>query len=612
MASEQTLARKQAVSRRLAGALAVAMLVAHCGLVGWAATRHAPTIDEPPHLAAGISHWKLGRFDLYSVNPPLARMIAAIPVMFAPHKENWAYYARGGLRPEFQVGRDLISANGGQSFRLITFARWACLPFSIVGAAVCWRWASDLYGRSAGLLALCLWCFGPNILAHAELVTPDVAATAMGAAAHYQFWRWLKTPTWSAALFSGVLLGLAEATKATWIILFAAWPLVWPCWRFFARGGVGNRRGALQGLAIVAIGLWVLNATYGFDGSFRRLDEFKFTSEALRGADEGAIGGNRFAGTMLGRPPVPLPASYVLGLDLQRRDFEEPPVRSYLGGNWQKHGWWYFYLYALALKVPVGTWSLMFLAAVVSFKRNGRSGGFRDEAFLLAPAVLVLLVVSSQTGFSHHLRYVLPIAPYCFIWIGKLAKYVTPATPATALLTVGALLWTTVGSLSVYPHSLSYFNELAGGPESGHKYLVNSNIDWGQDLLYLKEGLEKRGMTGPIGLAYFGMFDPRIAGLDHFAPPQIPARRGGRGGADAGAGPLPGRYAISVNMLRGIDFPITDGKGGVIDCRDEPFTYFQRFEPAWKAGHSIYVYELSADEVNRVRQEMGLSRLKSE
>jgi hypothetical protein len=63
------------------------------------------------------------------------------------------------------------------------------------------------------------------------------------------------------------------------------------------------------------------------------------------------------------------------------------------------------------------------------------------------------------------------------------------------------LLWSIASSLGVYPHSLSYFNELVGGPANGHAHLLDSNIDWGQDLLLLKEWLDAHPEASPLGLA---------------------------------------------------------------------------------------------------------------
>src|SRR5690606_19303560 len=133
------------------------------------------------------------------------------------------------------LGADFIKANGERSIWLFTIARWACIPFSLVGGAFCFVWARELYGTLAGLAALTLWCFSPNILAHSELITPDAAATACGIAAAYFFWRWLKVPTWTRAACAGLLLGLAELSKMSWLFLFALWPLLWAFWRLTSR-----------------------------------------------------------------------------------------------------------------------------------------------------------------------------------------------------------------------------------------------------------------------------------------------------------------------------------------------------------------------------------------
>ena len=124
------------------------------------------------------------------------------------------------------------------------------------------------------------------------------------------------------------------------------------------------------------VAVYVVNIGYGFEGTFTQLGDFKFVSAAL-GAENGerkapAGGGNCLAGIWLGKLPVPLPKHYVLGMDLQRRDFESYGSPSYLAGQFQEKGWWYYYLYALAIKVPLGTWLLVLLAAVAPIAVSAR------------------------------------------------------------------------------------------------------------------------------------------------------------------------------------------------------------------------------------------------
>ena len=211
---------------------AVILVLIHAGLLAWGAARHSPAWDEPGHLVAGISHWQFGTFDLMRVNPPLVRAVAAVPVLVAMPVTNWRGYEDGvGVRPERSARRTLAAVYADRIFWVHTLARWACIPFSLLGAYVCFRWARELYGDRAGILALILWCLSPNVIAYAQLLTPDAGAAAMGVAAAYCLWRWLKASTWRGALAAGVVLGLAELTKSTWIVLFGLWPLLWIVWR---------------------------------------------------------------------------------------------------------------------------------------------------------------------------------------------------------------------------------------------------------------------------------------------------------------------------------------------------------------------------------------------
>ncbi len=130
--------------------------------------------------------------------------------------------------------------------------------------------------------------------------------------------------------------------------------------------------------------------------------------------------GNRFRGTWLERITVPLPADYVYGFDLQRRDFEAG-FESYLAGEWRHHGWWYYYLYAMAVKVPLGILILVVSNIVWTLSAYLNRVTWFDEFALVVPAIVILAVVSSQTGFNHHMRYLLPFWPYIFISTSKLA-----------------------------------------------------------------------------------------------------------------------------------------------------------------------------------------------
>ena len=270
----------------------------------------------------------------------------------------------------------------------------------------------------------------------------------------------------------------------------------------------------------------------------------------------------------------------------------------------------YFYLYALALKTPLGTLVLFALAMFLTAFATGYSANWRDEIAVLLPPTVILALVSSQTAFSIHSRYVLPALPFIFIWVSKTARAFELKHRAVAVIAGTALGWSVVSSLAQYPHSLSYFNELAGGPRGGPEHLIGSNVDWGQDLLYLKEWIERHSEAEPLRLAFYGGYDPAALGLRFSLPP--PGWRDSQRSSispPGPTGPRPGWYALSVSVPRGLPCVLYDGDGKrylSIYCR---YDYFLRFKPVAWAGQSIAIYHITLGEANRARREMGLGEL---
>ena len=613
-----TLHDSGASHERLAIVLVGAVLVVFILLLGWSGWRHSPVVTEDAHLASGVSHLRFGRFDLFRVNPPLVRMVAAAAVALIAPSSAWnGYDGNPFVRIEHRLAQDFLLIHGSRSFWLLTVARWGCIPFAVVGGYVCYCWARALYGLAAGLIALALWCFSPYVLGHASLITPDAHAAALGVLASYAFWRWLKVPDWWYASLAGFLLGLAELSKFTLLVFYPVWPVLWLLYRLPARREMTARdylRQAAMLMSILLLSVCVINLGYAFEGSFRRLGEFRFQTEMLTGLSRREVpenGANRFLGTWLASFPVPLPKNYLQGIDTQKLDFEQKRW-SYLRGEWKLGGWWYYYLYALAVKVPLGTWLLVLVAIGVSVFGRRYSAPWRDEMVLLMPLAVILAFVSSQMGINVHSRYALPILPFAFVWTSKVALSIPMGRWTLAAVVIGALGWSIGSSLCFYPHSLSYFNELVGGPKGGHYHLLDSNIGWGQDLLYLKRWLDKRPEARALHLASFGFVDPRLAGIEFTLPPiSAPANNGDQHSSKQDLGPQPGWYAIDVNFLHGAPMPTADGKGGWRTFPKDGYnlTYFLHFEPVGMAGYSIYIYHITPDEANRVRRELGLPEL---
>lgn len=600
--------------------LAVVGALALHALILWdCAGQKFASIDESGHVPAGIAHWLGGDFSQYRVNPPLPRMIATLPVLLADPDVDGIYPADApGARPEWVSAREFAGRNADRYQELLRLARLAGIGWSVLGGWLVYHWAGALYRTSAaGLLALVLWCFGPNVLAHAQMATPDVPAAVAALTATYVFWRYLRQPTWLGAAFAGALLGVAQLTKMTLLVLYAVWPALavvhWLARQDAALRSAGRRALAGQALLIVALSLLVLNAGYGFQGTCRPLGEHRFVSELFSGRNRGEQGdwepANRFAGTWLASVPVPVPGPYLLGMDTQRCDFESK-LPSYLRGEWRHGGWWYYYLYGLGVKVPLSFWALALAALALTVARHPASAPWEDEVTLWLPALTVLTFVSSQTGFNHHLRYVLPLVPFVVVSTAKLGYFWRTGYWKAGAPVLALLVWGAVSSLSVHSHYLAYFNEVAGGPDNGHDHLLDSNIDWGQDLIYLKAWLDEHPEARPLGLAFYHILDPTPVVGPHFyvPPPGPPGRRPGDTDPMT-LGPKPGYYALDVNFVRGASFFAPDGHGHYVNVKLHDYEYFRHFRPIAKAGYSIFIYHITAPEANTVRRELGLPPL---
>lgn len=601
---------------RLRRWLLCGMLALQACVLVYSAKIHSPTWDEVGHLAAGISHWKLGRFELYAVNPPLVRTIAAAPVvLFGSPEMDWGFYrSNPSLRSEVYLGRRMMQLSGERGLTYFFWARLAVIPFALLGTWLCFLWGASLFGEKAGWLAAFLWTVSPWTLAYGAIITPDLPAAVILLAVAFVAWRWLLDASWSNAFLLATTLAAAMLIKATWLILPAVVGCLWGA-KLLSENlkkhealpeavGVSRRLQLSQLTAAMATALLLVNWFYGFQGSGSLLRDYTFVSRTLANepdcVDCGQQTTNRFRSSALGYLPIPLPINYVQGIDIQRRDFErgvtEPAWKSYLLGQWQNGGWWYFYLVGLFVKTPLAFWILFGAAIVAGFFWRPDASTRLGVVCLLAPAVVLLLILSVNTGLNRYVRYALPIVPVLAIWASQLGRYLSLenkwisaaiATPCGCLLLV---------SLSSAPHWLSYFNPTVGGSENGHRILCDSNIDWGQDLLALKSWLaDHPEAEGKLHLAASSSYDPACLGIEYSLPPFLPASDRGEAAYQANVAALePGWYVISKNYLIGHSLPAPDGTNRILykPLREPVFTYFQQMEPSGRIGHSMLVYHV--------------------
>jgi hypothetical protein len=591
-----------------------------------ASNQYSSVYNEYGRLASGQINLISGDFSPFHVNPPLANMIGALPSVFlnaeyaAPADMGYSHFGRS----EYKANDVFVKKNSNHR-ELLVYGRIALSVFLVIGLIVCFVWSNSQSKRFSAFAVGLLWIFSPYILGHGTLVSPDVPSAALAVTSVYFFWKWLKRPEMLEAFLAGMILGLAELTKFTLLIFYPLFIAMWLLYRLPEIKTLTKNHWFQQTkqLAVTfVLSVLIINMGYLFEGTGKFLGSYRFQTTLFTGcktlADVPTSGGNRFEKTPLAYLPILLPSNFIQGIDAQRLDFERG-LPSYLRGEWAKHGWLHYYLYALLIKTPLGTIGLFLLAIFCTFFQKGYNANWRDEMIVLLPGIVLLAFVSSQTGFSVHSRYVIPALPFFFLWMSKVGKAFTMKRPVVATLASVLLVWSIFSSLWIYPHSLSYFNELAAilptpedknypkpppeisetawqkktfwqktkrlldaGPRNGARHLLDSNIDWGQDLFYLERWYQKHPEAKNMRVAYWGSYPLELTKLP--SQNMTPAND-----------PQPGWYALSVNHLY---------------AREKQYRYFLNFEPVDKIGYSIYIYYIAPEDANRVRREIGLSEIK--
>jgi hypothetical protein len=550
---------------RLAKGAAAGLLLLFVLQAALIAARSSNTWDEPTHIFTGYSYLVAGRDYLSPGNHPvLGRAIAAaLPALFC------RLHLDPAVQPDFVPGTNLFVSsveflyeNSVPAARILLLAR---LGNVLLGALLGWfvfRWSSALWGWRGGLLSLFLYAFCPNMLANASLATTDLPITAFFFLAAYAFHRFADGGARPGAVAAaGVTLGLALASKITAVLLLPLLALA--CVRR-ARDG-RPARAALDGALVLSLAWLTVWAVYGFryhaaGPSYPGLPWERYADLPIRPLLDG------FRGLKL------LPESFLYGVAGAFRGVSTGKP-AFLMGEISLTGWWYYFLVAFFIKTPLP--AIILLAA--SFLTVARRGEERRQwLLLLAPALLVAVVVSAQ-HLNAGLRHVLPAYPFLFAAAGACAR-----VPAAAARRAGAALgvlaaWYVAAAVFIFPHQLAYFNELVGGPKNGYRYLVDSNLDWGQDLGGLKEYLDRNGIR-KVKLAYFGFTDPAYFGIDYDYLPSITVVHPRPFRPDA---PLDGCIAISATLLQGVYLP-----------QGDLYREFRALTPAAVIGYSIFVYRL--------------------
>lgn len=490
------------------------------------------TFDEVQHFGIGKYLLVNQKWDVMGsiLHPPLGFYLTSLPLLFFDEdKDLWQYEEKhrniaflGAV--DVVRGQGLLSAPENKHDRLLILSRLMVLLIAIVLGAYIYKFSSELYGRNAGLVSLFLYVFCPNMIGFSGISTPDMFLTAFSFISIYFLWRYFKIPDFWHALVAGVFLGCALAVKFTALLLIPFEILLYLVYLRTTRNKPGY-----EAILIVAVAVLILFGSYGFNITpFLQGNEYRL-------------------------------------LEMQRGQ------GAFFNGQLSNHGWWYFYLAVLMLKTPIPV-LLLFFTSIALFLRQ-RQKSLLTALMLYAP-VIFLIALFSFSNFSIGIRYLLPIFPFIFVSIGILA---TTGNKRIIIFTSCMGIWLVVGTASICPNYLAYFNELAGGPDNGYRYLVDSNLDWGQDLKGLKKYMEQNGVK-KVSLSYFGTDSPQRYGIDYDW--------------------LPSHHLFNPDPTKAFDIPpdqliaisATNLQGVYLNPVNE-FEWLRRHKPLAKIGYSIFIYD---------------------
>ncbi len=562
------------LSRASLYTLAVGVLLAVYAAMSLGASLHkGPSFDEPEELAVGYGIWLRHDFRMEGANGDFVKRWATLPYLVSrpnfvrPDNYNW----RNAL--PYNLGFEFFFSIGNQPEMLLLQSRAMMVLLGVALGWLTYRCAKDAFGKIAGLAALVIFAFSPNMLAFGAMVSTEIPTCLAMLGATWCIWRLLHRVTWgrvTSSLGFFILLALSKPSALvifpiTLVLVLAKLalgrPLEWQIGRGRRIGSRSAQLGVFAGLAalhgLVAWGAIWAHYDFRYAASDNRM--LVVTNPIQLAHDD--VNPMARAFLTFSSEHHFLPVGFLEGARrlLQHNDSRD----AFLDGEWKVGGWPLFFLHALWEKTSPGL-LLIFAVGLGSCawdqwrrlrspNRAQRQLSPDDTSrFYEAIPYLTLILLFFAAAMSQNLnighRHILPIYPALYILGGGGAQWVWAHRKKWTRLFLGALfLWRTSQAFFIYPDFLAYFNPLVGGPAMGYRHLVDSSLDWGMDLPRLKSWLEQHNAHSakPVFLAFFGTDDPNHYGIACQRLPSFPEW------VNRGRYPYqPGIYAVSATLFQ--------------------------------------------------------------
>ena len=562
------------------------------------------TNDEPAHIAAGMEWLDTGSYLYEPQHPPLARVATALGPFVAGirlsdeqvqilqkmkqeidlRKIRTGWYDWHPIyKNMWKAGFQILDTDGAY-FRNLSLARMGILPFFILSVIIVWLWGLELFGRYPALISAFLLSMLPPVLGHSGLATTDAALMSMYILGMFTFVRWLKVPSLWRSGFMGITWTFAALSKFSALIFLPVSALTIFVWKagidrsdesLTLNLGQSNRRYILaKGLTIAGV---IALVTMWGGYRFSLVPYSAATSQAFSSVDT-AIDNIRLSDTackISGIPIVPL-SEFAIGLR-QLKEHIKFGHATYLLGKYSNHGWWYYFLVVLGIKTPLGLLFLGSFGFVLLAYQAVRS--IKWEMLVPCICATTILLVGMLSNINIGIRHILPIYPMLAMLAGygAVCLWTSHKFQIISRFIVGLLMgWIVVSSVMAHPDYLPYFNEIAS--PTPERFVVGSDLDWGQDLHRLGAELRNRRVQ-KVSLECFGN---AIQLGKHFGLPLIrPLRR---------YEPTTGWIAISLRKLKDVRNPPHDG-----------YKWLEVYEPVATVGKSIKLYYVTANEASERR-----------
>jgi tetratricopeptide (TPR) repeat protein len=548
--------------------------------------QESQTWDEGDHIFAGYESWKRADFGLNPEHPPLLKLLATAPLLNTPLRVP-ELQERYFKEEAFLDGKEFLYRNDADAILFRT--RMSAAVLTLLTALLVFAATREMFGRGAAFVALALLVFEPNLLAHGALVTTDAGISCFMFATVYAFYRYAKAPSLWRLLVVGLAAGLALAVKHSGIFVFPVLFLLAVCevarQRIAARrdaeaeaeAATGTGRHALKFaaslVAVTVVALAVLWAFYGFryqarPGGLQLSPPLAEYVSGLKPREAWVI--STAASWRV------LPESYLYGMADVRltADF----YTSFVLGKTYAHGVWFYFPVVFVIKSTLAFLALLLLAAAAVLTR--RLNCWREVLFLsVPPAFYFLVAVNAATNIG--VRHILPLYVFISALAGGAAWAFMRRDRRWAYAVLALLLFHAFSSALAFPHYIAYSNELWGGPSNTHKFLSDSNADWGEQLKATKKYLDGRGVKD-CWFVYFaeGVAEPAYYGIPCKPLPtintlwlnqriEVPAS-------------IDGPVLVSASNLSGFEF----GPGPL-----NPYEQFKRLRPTAVVGGGVFVFD---------------------